>query len=231
MSHARIIRRQSVTFCLRISPTWPSTFRTQTSALASRRVSFRWWLCIAYTVTPSTAPAAVLASPTTTPKPAHHLQYSMSNDHSYAHQQQLHPPHPLPPPPQRHPGGAVPSSNVTSADSSDDEGELPTQGLVAPIEVLRGLAERQEREMGGRTRSASPVAGPSEPSTTRTGQRGSISKQGGSLGDREPEVDEPRPPKRRKTKHEDLQAPDHAFPDVVTKGIITEQEARELFAM
>ncbi|KAF8711861.1 Fungal specific transcription factor domain, partial [Rhizoctonia solani] len=161
----------------------------------------------------------------------HHLQYSMSNDHSYAHQQQLHPPHPLPPPPQRHPGGAVPSSNVTSADSSDDEGELPTQGLVAPIEVLRGLAERQEREMGGRTRSASPVAGPSEPSTTRTGQRGSISKQGGSLDDREPEVDEPRPPKRRKTKHEDLQAPDHAFPDVVTKGIITEQEARELFAI
>ena len=38
-----------------------------------------------------------------------------------------------------------PSSNVTSADSSDledeDNGELPAQGLVAPWEVLRGLAD------------------------------------------------------------------------------------------
>ena len=39
----------------------------------------------------------------------------------------------------------APSSNVTSADSSDlddeDNGELPAQGLVAPWEVLRGLAD------------------------------------------------------------------------------------------
>ena len=37
------------------------------------------------------------------------------------------------------------SSNVTSADSSDldeeDNGELPASGLVAPWEVLRGLAD------------------------------------------------------------------------------------------
>ncbi|KAJ1301554.1 hypothetical protein OPQ81_008802 [Rhizoctonia solani] len=160
------------------------------------------------------------------PTPSHHGSYH--SDGGYvAH---LHPPHPLPPPPQRHPGG-IPSSNVTSADSSDDEGELPTQGLVAPIKVLRELAERQEREMGGRTRSVSPVAGPSEPSA-RGGQRGNISKQGGgSLADGASEADDPRPPKRRKTRHEELQAPDHAFPDVVTKGIISEQEARELFAI
>lgn len=39
----------------------------------------------------------------------------------------------------------APSSTVTSADSSDlddeDNGELPAQGLVAPWEVLRGLAD------------------------------------------------------------------------------------------
>lgn len=39
----------------------------------------------------------------------------------------------------------APSSNVTSADSSDfddeDNGELPASGLVAPWEVLRGLAD------------------------------------------------------------------------------------------
>lgn len=39
---------------------------------------------------------------------------------------------------------AAPSSNVTSADSTDaeeDDGELPASGLVAPWEVLRGLAD------------------------------------------------------------------------------------------
>lgn len=40
---------------------------------------------------------------------------------------------------------APPSSNVTSADSSDlddeEDGELPASGLVAPWEVLRGLAD------------------------------------------------------------------------------------------
>ena len=40
---------------------------------------------------------------------------------------------------------APPSSNVTSADSSDlddeENGELPASGLVAPWEVLRGLAD------------------------------------------------------------------------------------------
>ena len=38
----------------------------------------------------------------------------------------------------------APSSNVTSADSTDaeeDDGELPASGLVAPWEVLRGLAD------------------------------------------------------------------------------------------
>jgi hypothetical protein len=49
-----------------------------------------------------------------------------------------------------HPGSARGthnnSSNVTSADSSDDDGasELPGAGLVAPLEVLRGLGEEHE---------------------------------------------------------------------------------------
>lgn len=85
--------------------------------------------------------------------------------------------------------------------------------------------------MGSYTRSVSPAAGAPEPPNQN--HRGSISGPSGSkFGDRESEADDKRPPKRRKTKHEDQQlAPDHAFPDVVTKGIITEQEARELFAM
>lgn len=42
-----------------------------------------------------------------------------------------------------------PSSNVTSADSSDldeENGELPAQGLLAPWEVLRGLADATEHD-------------------------------------------------------------------------------------
>ncbi|KAG8795398.1 hypothetical protein FRC17_008141, partial [Serendipita sp. 399] len=45
-----------------------------------------------------------------------------------------------------HNNSNVNSSNVTSADNSDDEGsgELPGAGLVAPLEVLRDLGEQHE---------------------------------------------------------------------------------------
>ncbi|KAI0079627.1 hypothetical protein K474DRAFT_1591918 [Panus rudis PR-1116 ss-1] len=102
------------------------------------------------------------------------------------------------------------SSNVTSADSTDaeeDDGELPASGLVAPWEVLRGLAdvaiERAAQENGGE----------SEPqSRARTTS---------------PDPRRPRPAKRRKTIHKPPRA--MTFPDVVTKKIISEAEARELF--
>lgn len=105
---------------------------------------------------------------------------------------------------------APPSSNVTSADSSDidddDGGELPASGLVAPWEVLRGLAdvaiERAAKENGD---SSEPHSRTRTPSPER----------------------QSRPSKRRKIRHKlphGLQ-----FPDVVTKNIITEGEARELF--
>jgi hypothetical protein len=99
------------------------------------------------------------------------------------------------------------SSNVTSADSSDledeENGELPASGLLAPWEVLRGLAdvaiERAAKENG---------EGSSEPqSRARTPDRQS------------------RPSKRRKFRHK----PPRPFPDVVTKDIITDLDARELF--
>ncbi|KDQ63379.1 hypothetical protein JAAARDRAFT_188957 [Jaapia argillacea MUCL 33604] len=106
----------------------------------------------------------------------------------------------------------VPSSNVTSADSTDaedEEGELPTSGLVAPWEVLRGLANvavEQAAKDGGLSSS--------EPQSRA----------------RTPEIDprQPRPSKRRKTSHsKSARAP--TFPDVVTKQIVAEAEARELF--
>ncbi|PIL31746.1 transcription factor [Ganoderma sinense ZZ0214-1] len=105
---------------------------------------------------------------------------------------------------------APPSSTVTSADSSeaeDDGGELPASGLVAPWEVLRGLAdvaiERAAKENGGESEA---------PSRARTSS---------------PEPRQPRPAKRRKTHH----APPRSttFPDVVTKKILSEAEVRELF--
>ncbi|KIM66353.1 hypothetical protein SCLCIDRAFT_1211595 [Scleroderma citrinum Foug A] len=103
------------------------------------------------------------------------------------------------------------SSNVTSADSSDvddeDNGELPASGLVAPWEVLRGLAdvaiERANKEHGEAS---------SEPhSRTRT-----------------PSPDhQARPSKRRKIRHKTPRGP--VFPDVVTQNLVSENEARELF--
>ncbi|PFH54822.1 hypothetical protein AMATHDRAFT_72582 [Amanita thiersii Skay4041] len=99
-------------------------------------------------------------------------------------------------------------SHIISADSSDldeeDNGELPSHGLVAPWEVLRGLADiasrRAAKENGDGTESHSRTRTPS------------------------PER-QPRPSKRRKHLHK------LTFPDVVTKNIITETEARELFAI
>lgn len=106
--------------------------------------------------------------------------------------------------------GAPPSSTVTSADSSEVEeegGELPASGLVAPWEVLRGLAdvaiERAAKENGGESEA---------PSRARTSS---------------PEPIQARPAKRRKTYHPPPRT--MSFPDVVTKKIITEAEARELF--
>lgn len=83
--------------------------------------------------------------------------------------------------------------------------------------------------MGGHTRSVSPVNGSAGPPSRARG--GGTQSHGGTGQDGEEE--EVRPPKRRKTRHIDQVqgAPDHAFPDVVTKGIISEQEARDLFAM
>ncbi|KIK70783.1 hypothetical protein GYMLUDRAFT_32836 [Collybiopsis luxurians FD-317 M1] len=102
------------------------------------------------------------------------------------------------------------SSNVTSANSSDVEddesGELPAQGLVAPWEVLRGLAdvasERAAKENGD---SSEPQSRARTPTPER----------------------QPRPTKRRKLRHRVPRV--LTFPDVVTKSIVSEADARELF--
>ncbi|KAH9982335.1 hypothetical protein BGW80DRAFT_1262820 [Lactifluus volemus] len=103
-----------------------------------------------------------------------------------------------------------PISAPTSADSSDEEedgGELPASGLVAPWEVLRGLAdvaiERAAKENGEASESQSRTRSPS------------------------PDIRSRKPSKRRKFRHK----PHHSlqFPDVVSKGIISEAEATDLF--
>ncbi|KAG8865466.1 hypothetical protein FRC20_009809 [Serendipita sp. 405] len=99
------------------------------------------------------------------------------------------------------------SSNVTSADSSEDEGtgELPGAGLVAPLEVLRDLGEQHELRA---TNQENHVRRPRSPSL---------------------EPDGTRPKKRRKTSPLGTQKTKHDFPDIVTKGIVTLEEARALF--
>lgn len=104
---------------------------------------------------------------------------------------------------------APPSSNVTSVNSSDNEeddnGELPASGLVAPWEVLRNLAnvaiQREAKENGD---SSEPQSRARTPSPDR----------------------QSRPIKRRKVRHKIRGG---VYQDVVTKEIISEKEARELF--
>ncbi|PPQ63001.1 hypothetical protein CVT24_006107 [Panaeolus cyanescens] len=101
----------------------------------------------------------------------------------------------------------APPSNVTSADSSDveddDNGELPAYGLVAPWEVLRGLAdvaiERAAKENGD---ASEPHSRGRTPSPERSS----------------------RPLKKRR-----VQPAPPAFPDVVKKGIVTQDQAQQLF--
>ncbi|KAJ3556439.1 hypothetical protein NM688_g2024 [Phlebia brevispora] len=102
-------------------------------------------------------------------------------------------------------------STATSADSTDaeeDDSELPASGLVAPWEVLRGLAdvaiERAAQENGGESTDSQ-----SRPRTSS------------------PEPRHQRPAKRRKFNHKPAGV--LVIPDVVTKKIVSEADARELF--
>lgn len=62
--------------------------------------------------------------------------------------QHYHDQHPLHDSTNRGGGDPLSSSNVTSADSSDDEGgpsELPASGMIAPFVAIRGMADAAER--------------------------------------------------------------------------------------
>ncbi|TDL28198.1 hypothetical protein BD410DRAFT_739738 [Rickenella mellea] len=100
------------------------------------------------------------------------------------------------------------SSNVTSTNTSDveddDNGELPASGLVAPWEVLRGLADAA-----------------TERANQESGEHGEPNSRGRS----------PSPghnKKRRKTHHKNVPRA-LTFRDVVSKNIINEADARSLF--
>ncbi|KIJ46403.1 hypothetical protein M422DRAFT_165228, partial [Sphaerobolus stellatus SS14] len=131
----------------------------------------------------------------------------------------------------------------SASNSSDEEdvggaGELPASGLVAPWEVLRGLAdaaaERAAKESNtsgsepaSRARTHSPP--PSQGQSQIHYATHANSKHGGE------ENGGPKPAKRRKTHHRhglgqgQAHGRQMAFPDVVTRKIIGEQEARDLF--
>ncbi|KIY45786.1 hypothetical protein FISHEDRAFT_48819 [Fistulina hepatica ATCC 64428] len=105
---------------------------------------------------------------------------------------------------------SMPAGPSTSGDSSDlesdDNGELPASGLVAPWQVLNGLADvaiaHAAKESGDLGESQSRAMTPDE------------ERQG-------------RPSKKRKLRHR--QQKGIPFPDVVAANIISEQEARDLF--
>ncbi|KAK0245668.1 hypothetical protein EDD85DRAFT_924755 [Armillaria nabsnona] len=106
-----------------------------------------------------------------------------------------------------HMGTKRPATSGESSELDDeDNGELPASGLVAPWEVLRGLAdvaiERAAKENGDSSDAQSRPRTPISDSQAR-------------------------PTKRRKIRHKGTRV--LTFPDVVTKNIISEAEARDLF--
>ncbi|TIC41349.1 hypothetical protein E3Q06_01607 [Wallemia mellicola] len=114
-------------------------------------------------------------------------------------------------------------STVTSAASSDDEEELPSSALVAPIEVLRGLADAAaERAATEAKEQAKKSEHPAklQQSTTNTAQDNPVDVS------RKREIDSNHTGRYKRRKKAD---PPHAYADVVTKGIISEATARELF--
>jgi hypothetical protein len=104
------------------------------------------------------------------------------------------------------------SSNVTSADSSDNETEFPASGLQAPLETIRAITKAVDEGV------------PHEENESVNGDPPrSVSPSGREISDR--------PQKRRKINHNRLNKGQHGphYLDVVSKEIITEAEARELF--
>lgn len=133
-------------------------------------------------------------------------------------------------------------STVTSAASSDDEEELPSSALVAPIEVLRGLADaaaerhaaeskeaeakepKEQAFLSASASAADPLAQTQLPhglpnqvhDTSLTSKRKNMADKSALTG---------------RSKRKKKSDPPHAYADVVTKGVVSDQTARELFKM
>ncbi|TIB30165.1 hypothetical protein E3P84_03445 [Wallemia ichthyophaga] len=126
-------------------------------------------------------------------------------------------------------------STVTSAASSDDEEELPSSALVAPIEVLRGLADAAAE------RHATEAIEAKEQALLRANASASDDQPQSKLphhsftqpsdsflpSKRKDMADNPLSTGRNKRKKKC--DPPHAYADVVTKGVVSDQTARELF--
>lgn len=137
-----------------------------------------------------------------------------------------------PPPPQQQQGnvssvrfqpsdraatGKRPASSGASSDVEDDNGELPASGLVAPWEVLRGLADVAIE------RAAKVSLLPYSLLSSRT-DRLSL-KENGDSGDSRPRTptDGDRPAKRRKVRHKTARI--MTFPD----GTVILPKLRKIF--
>ena len=122
------------------------------------------------------------------------------------------------------------NSTVTSAASTDDEGELPSSAFVAPIEVLRGLAdaaaeraaaEAKEAKESKKSKSKDDVdnKNPQLAAEAETSYYNKKRKED-KLDNNNDKVG------LKKKKKVD---PPHAYADVITKNVISESLARELF--
>ncbi|QRV82372.1 Fungal specific transcription factor domain [Ceratobasidium sp. AG-Ba] len=183
----------------------------------------------------------------------HHYQHSpsgFSRPHSHGYQGSSH--HP-PPPPHLHSSNSYHSrrlpdpvspyrpailSGITSAANSDDEGDIPSSALLAPIGVLNDLASvaaqsdpsrhglKRKRGVEGpspasRFRRTSSLSSRRSPPPLRT-----ESTSGTNISEIAPEP-EPEPEPQKEEAVEEERAPERER-DAIERGIVSEAEAAEL---
>lgn len=117
-------------------------------------------------------------------------------------------------------------STVTSAASSDDEEELPSSALVAPIEVLRGLADAAAERAATEAKEQAKKSEHPVKLQQNTANTANTAQNNSKDASKKRDLDDNHTGRHKRRKKAE---PPHAYADVVTKGVISEATARELF--
>ncbi|CAE6342692.1 unnamed protein product [Rhizoctonia solani] len=140
----------------------------------------------------------------------------------------LHPPHRRLPDPSS-PYRPTLLSGITSAANSDDEGDIPSSALLAPIGVLNGYPSRLAPSPYNASVGPSPHGAQSTPRTI-TSEASPVGAESGGLEPESAEVEhfeDHSIPEAKSEAVEEERSPEREQ-DAIEKGIVSEEEAAEL---